>query len=132
MAAAGVAAVLAAAEILIDRLVPDKNKAEEAKHELRTTAESNKQELNLAQIAVNKVEAASQFLFVAGWRPFIGWVCGFALANNYLVVPYVSAFSSATVPPIDMTQLVGLLTTLLGMAGYRAWERSKGVARGQD
>jgi len=131
MAVDPVTAVLNVADTLIDRLVPNKERAREAKDELRRTAESNRQELNLAQIAVNKVEAASKHLWVAGWRPAVGWICVVSLGNNYLLVPYVNAFSSSTVPALPVEQLIGLLTTLLGMAGYRTYEKHKGVAREQ-
>lgn len=129
MAVNPVTAIIEGANLLIDRLVPDRNKGQELKHELENLVKRHQHEANLAQIAVNKVEAASKFLWVAGWRPAVGWVCAVALANNYILVPYVSAFGGVSVPALDVAQLIGLLTTLLGSQVIRSWDKKNGVAQ---
>lgn len=86
------------------------------------------------QLEINKVEASSTSLFVAGWRPFVGWVCGASLAYAAIIEPvarflatvlfkYAGAF-----PAIDNTLTLQILLGLLGLAGMRSWEKEKGVA----
>jgi len=86
-----------------------------------------------AQIELNKIEASSSSVFVAGWRPFIGWVCGVALAWNYVVLPAALGVLSALghaimVPPLDIGSLITLLLTMLGMSSLRTSEKFHGVA----
>ena len=61
---------------LLDKFIPDAGEKMAIAHELSTMAEKHAHELSKGQLEVNKVEAASSNMFVAGWRPFIGWVCG--------------------------------------------------------
>ena len=65
---------------LLDKFIEDKDQNARLAHEIATMAEKYAHENALAQIEVNKTEAASRNPFVAGWRPFIGWTCGIALA----------------------------------------------------
>jgi len=89
----------------------------------------------IAQIEINKVEASHRTAFVAGWRPFIGWVCGLALAYNYIVrdilVWLLAAFSpAAPVPPaLQMDQLMTLLLGLLGLGTLRTVEKLNGTSK---
>lgn len=78
----------------------------------------------------NKIEAAHSSIFVAGWRPFIGWVCGFALAFNYLVRPFwmwavAVWWPEAPVPPSLDEMLWELMFGMLGMGGLRTFEKVK-------
>lgn len=86
------------------------------------------------QIEINKIEAASSSLFVAGWRPFIGWICGVALAYAFIIQPFiiwgVRAYGLDIVPPtLDVGQLMSLVFAMLGMAGLRTYEKKTGVSR---
>lgn len=98
-----------------------------------TFAEKAAQALQLAQLDVNKTEAAAPSLFVAGWRPFIGWTCGGALFSQYIVRPWVQWVALAcghplpTLPGID-DQLWQLMGGMLGMGGLRTFEKIKGKA----
>ena len=85
---------------------------------------------NIAQTEVNKVEAASGSLFVAGWRPAIGWVCVVALAYQFILYPLLCWLPMDKAPPapLDYTLLYGLLTGMLGIAGYRSWDKKNRVA----
>lgn len=90
------------------------------------------------QIAINKIEAGHKSLFVAGWRPFIGWTCGVALAYNYLLHPVMTwatfAFSdtfdvSKLPPALDMAELMPLIIGLLGLGVYRTVEKIRGAQK---
>jgi hypothetical protein len=90
-------------------------------------------ELAKAQIGVNAVEAASPSLFTSGWRPAIGWICGAALAYQYLLRPLVSWGVIAAGHPLPMMpgldeNLWQLLMGMLGLGGLRTFEKVKGVA----
>lgn len=88
-----------------------------------------------AQAEVNKVEAQSPSLFVAGWRPFIGWVCGLGAAYAFIVQPGITVAlwawhgASGPAPVPDMSQLMAMLGGMLGFGGLRTYERVVGVDR---
>ena len=97
----------------------------------RNQAKIAMKELDLAidkgQIEINKTEAAHKSIFVAGWRPFIGWVCGCALAYHFILHPIVEAF--VDIPDIDAGMLMHLVLAMLGMGGMRTYEKMRGVSR---
>jgi hypothetical protein len=124
-----VTALIGPVTSLISEFITDKDKANELAYKIATRAEENAHAIQLAQIDVNKTEAASKSVFVAGWRPFTGWSCSLALANNYLITPYVTAFTDVTVPTLDLNVMLPVLLGMLGLGGMRSWEKSKGVAR---
>jgi hypothetical protein len=80
-----------------------------------------------AQIEVNKVEAAHKSLFVAGWRPAIGWICGFALLYSTIVSPILGIWLE--VPEVDTSLLTTVLMGMLGLGAMRTFEKTKGVSR---
>ena len=88
------------------------------------------QEINKAQIEVNKVEANSNSLFVAGWRPFVGWTCGIALCYHFVLQPFLvfllySSGYQMDLPVFDMTTLTTILLGMLGLGGMRSFEKVK-------
>ncbi len=88
------------------------------------------QEINKAQIEVNKVEANSNSLFVAGWRPFVGWTCGVALCYHFVLQPFLtfvlySFGHPITLPTFDMGTLTTILMGMLGLGGLRSYEKVK-------
>ena len=92
-------------------------------------------DLKLAQgqIAVNQVEAAAPSVFVAGWRPFIGWVCGMALAYKFVLAPMAAFVLAAYGHPVvlqvlDFSEMSTVLLGMLGIGGLRTIEKIKGVA----
>ena len=113
---------------VLDRFFPDKEKAAEAQRAIETALLENAAQINLAQVEVNKEEAQHRTVFVAGWRPFIGWVCGVALAWHFVGVPvtlFFIAWSGAEVPELpvfDMNSLMTVLTGMLGLGGLRTFE----------
>lgn len=100
---------------------------------IRLGLESQLVEQVTAQIEVNKAEAASGSVFVAGWRPFVGWVCGFALASQFIIGPlftWITALAKhpTPYPNLDYSSLSTLLLGMLGLGGMHAYERVQGVA----
>ena len=88
------------------------------------------QQINKAQIEVNKVEANSNRLFVAGWRPFVGWTCGIALCYHFVLQPFLvfllySSGYQMDLPVFDMTTLTTILLGMLGLGGMRSFEKVK-------
>lgn len=87
------------------------------------------------QAIQNRIEAQHRTIFVAGWRPFVGWVCGVALAYHFIGHPLIEWGFVAWVhevpppPPIDIGHLISILLAMLGMAGYRTFEKKVGVAK---
>ena len=92
------------------------------------------QAMDMAQVDVNKIEAASSSLFTSGWRPFIGWGCGAAFLYSALVEPIARFVSQVAFhytgpfPSIDSNLTMQVMFGMLGMAGMRAFEKTKGVA----
>lgn len=88
------------------------------------------QEINKAQIEVNKIEAGSSSFFKSGWRPSVGWVCSFALCYHFVLQPMLSFIfaangNSVELPIFDMTTLSTVLFGMLGLGGMRSLEKVK-------
>lgn len=113
---------------LLDKVIPDKDERDRLAHEIATMAGNQAHELAKAQVDLNKQEAAHKSLFVAGWRPFVGWTCGSAMAFNYIGVPLLGVFG-IIVPVLDITTMFPVLLGMLGLGGLRTAEKVKGVAR---
>lgn len=118
---------------LLDKIIPDKDLRQKLQHELIVASQDQDFQLRLAQTKINEVEAAHPSIFVSGWRPFIAWVSGFALAYNFIIYPFmlwiVAAYGATfTPPPLFSENLMELVMGMLGLAGYRTYEKIKGVA----
>jgi hypothetical protein len=102
--------------------------------EIEAAAQRAQTDLALAQIEVNKIEAASASFFKSGWRPGAGWVCVAGLSYDFLVrpiLPWVLQVCGATappLPPLDMGTLIALLGGLLGLGGMRSLDKKKSAA----
>ena len=119
---------------IINKLIPDRDLATKINAEIAQKQQDGDLQLNLAQIEVNKIEAQSSFLFVSGWRPYIGWGCGTALIYSLflrvLIYDIAHLFnSSITMPAIDIASLTAILLAMLGMSQQRTNEKIAGVAR---
>lgn len=120
---------------ILDKFIEDKDQKAQLAHEIATMSQKHAQELALAQIEVNKEEAKSSSVFVSGWRPFVGWVCGISLCWHFLGVPVVTAivtWSGVEMPPLpvfDLDTLTTVLMGMLGLGGLRTFEKLRGVAR---
>ncbi len=134
-------ALVPAISALLDKLIPDPVAREKAKLELlKTERENDLKELQLAlsadqmQADINKIEAASANLFVAGWRPFIGWVCGVAFAYHFVLQPLLAfailnAGGEVKLPAFDMDALSTVLMGMLGLGGLRTIEKIRASAK---
>lgn len=119
---------------LLSKVIPDKTERERLAYEISTLAERQAHEQMMAQLEVNKTEAGHVSLYVAGWRPFIGWSCGIAMAFNYIGVPVVETVSvingtPLTIDPLDLEVMMPVLLGMLGLGGMRSYEKRNGVAR---
>lgn len=113
---------------IVGKFIPDKDQRDRLEHDLRQGEQNGTLALALGQIEINKIDAASRNPFQSGWRPAVGWVSVAALANNFLFRPYAVAFG-LDVPELDLYELMGLLTGLLGLGAYRTYEKGKGAAK---
>lgn len=119
---------------LLDK-IPDVNE----RNRLEKQAESNLLKaitsVVQAQIQVNMKEAEHPSVFVAGWRPAIGWICGAGLGWNYIIQPIIVWLSFLTgvdisnAPSLEIGELVTLLVGMLGLGTFRTYEKRVGVAR---
>jgi len=122
--------VIEVADKVLGKFIPDKN----LKMKLQKEMTMAFHDANLAQIQLNKQEAAHKNIFVAGWRPFVGWTCGVALAYHFIVSPIIEtiliAFGVTTdLPSFEFSQLSSILMGMLGLGGLRTYEKMKGVSR---
>ena len=129
-----ISAALDLGNTLITRLFPDPAQADAAKLELLKLQQTGELASMTAQTDINKEEAKSASLFVSGWRPFVGWICGSAFALHYLIIPIANFILVATgnkevILSFDMQTLLTLLMGLLGLGGYRTYEKVQGVTK---
>ncbi len=119
---------------LVD-LIPNGNERKRAKEELEKELMHAVNAQALAQIEVNKTEAAHKNVFVAGWRPFIGWVCGLGLLWAFIGEPVAAWYITiqhpeiTTLPKIESDGLYQLVLAMLGMGALRSWEKNNKVSR---
>ena len=123
----GIGEVADLAKDVIGRIWPDKSEQERAELSAALLVVQG-------QLRVNQAEAGSSSAFVAGWRPFIGWVCGAACAWNWIGLPVVTAGLqlggiTLTLAPADLTEMLPVLMGMLGMGALSTFEKTTGVAR---
>jgi hypothetical protein len=98
-------------------------------------SEKHAQQIALAQIEVNKAEAASGSFFRGGWRPAVGWTCSVAFAWHFVLQPFAifiltyAGMEIPTLPEFDMGALMTVLGGLLGLGSLRTFEKFKGVSK---
>lgn len=105
--------------------VPDAGEKQRLENEIKQLAIQAENEQLKAIHQTNKQEASHRSIFVAGWRPFIGWVCGFGLAYKFVVFPLLSPFLE--LPSMDIQELSTIITGMLGLGVMRSFEKGKGV-----
>jgi len=133
MALDPVSALLDIGGKVLDRVFPDPAQQATARLELLKLQQSGELTQIAGQMEINKVEAANPSVFVSGWRPAIGWVCGAGFAIQFVVGPLAewgSAFYGHPVkfPQMDTGTMMPLLLGMLGLGGMRTAEKMQGVA----
>lgn len=135
-----ISAVLDIGGKLMDRFWPDPATRDAAKLELFKAQQSGELQilandtlLAKGQLDVNATEAASGNLFVAGWRPYIGWTCGAGFSVQFVIGPLATWVASllghpTAFPPLDLSVMMPLLFGMLGLGALRTTEKVKGVA----
>jgi len=108
--------------------------SEEEKLDKKILMQRIQQKLAEKQLDVNVKEAGHRSIFVSGWRPFIGWCGGFALAFEFILSPAIEWYAkfaglSLTAPEIQTGPLLAIVTSMLGVAGLRSFEKSKGLTK---
>jgi|TARA_R110002020_G_scaffold524_6_gene2644 hypothetical protein len=120
---------------VIGRFLPeDKEAKAKAEREIEAQLATHLAKIDIAQLGINKQEAAHRSVFVAGWRPFIGWTCGVALAYTYVLQPIIvfglaHAGYLVTLPTMELGEMMPVLMGMLGLGGLRTFEKFKGVSK---
>jgi hypothetical protein len=120
---------------VIDRVIPDAVGNERAKLEMERVLVEAATQGQLGQLEVNKIEAGHRSMFVAGWRPAVGWICAAAMAWHFIGVPvatFATAYFGIAAPPLPVFDMSSLMTVLMGMLGLgamRTYEKKQGLTR---
>jgi Holin of 3TMs, for gene-transfer release len=117
---------------LISEFIVDKDKAAELAYKVSILASEQAHTQVMGQIEVNKVEAANNSMFVAGWRPAAGWCCVAGMAINFLIVPLfgplLEAYTKVNLEPLDLSVMLPVLLGMLGLTVARSVDKRNGVA----
>ncbi len=130
-----IAALIPAVSGILDKFVPDADTKNKLAHEIATMSERHAQEALLAQLEINKAEAASGSLFKGGWRPAVGWVCAIAFAYHFILkdlIIFGASFAGLELPEMpefDMGTLLTVLGGMLGIGGLRTYEKKSGLTK---
>lgn len=118
---------------LLDRFVPDPEKKREAEMEMFRMAADGELKQVLAQLEINAREAQHQSIFVAGWRPFFGWVGGVAFGYSVVAQPILVWYGLSrgwpTPPELNDDLLWVVITGMLGIGGLRTYEKKIGASK---
>ena len=127
--------ILPAVTDVIGRFLPeDKEARAKAERQLEQQLATHLAKIDVAQLEINKTEAAHRSIWVSGWRPFIGWSCGVALAWSYVVTPILTFILAQTgylveLPSMNLGEMMPVLMGMLGLGGLRTFEKFKGVTK---
>jgi hypothetical protein len=129
-----IGAVVDVVKTVIERTLPDPKMKAEALQKLEELQQSGDLSIIAGQNSINMAEAGNVNLFVSGWRPFVGWVCGSALAFQLVLGPLLvwgaTIIGHPINPPVMQTELLTtLLVGMLGLGGMRTVEKLQGVAK---
>lgn len=124
----GLGQVASLAQDLVDRIFPDKIAQATQRAEYLQKAQELDNQIAQGQMAIDQAEAVNNSMFIAGWRPFIGWVCGSAFAYHFIALPILESIATAmgykvVTPVFDMQELTTVLMGMLGLGSLRTVER---------
>jgi hypothetical protein len=119
---------------IFNKFIPDKGQQAEFENQYRLALLEADTRIVEAQLEVNKAEAENPNLFASCWRPFIGWICGIAMAYHFILQPLLIFLLSingqlVTLPSFNMDSLNTVLFGMLGLGGMRSYEKVKGVTK---
>lgn len=109
----------------LDKIFPDPQEKAQA----QVLIETIQNQLPLAQVEINKLEAANPNLFVSGARPFVTWVCGIGLCFSFIINPMIQWTTGASGPVLPIDVMYNLIVAILGMGALRTYEKVKGVSK---
>ncbi len=117
---------------VIDKVWPDRSQSDLVKLKLLEMQQSGELQTLIDQLDINKEEAKSNNLFVAGWRPFVGWVCALSCSWNWVILPILKSILSIVGHPIvinaaDLGEMLPMLMGLLGLGGLHTYEKLNGI-----
>jgi hypothetical protein len=84
---------------------------------------------HMVQTEINKVEAQHRSVFVAGWRPFIGWICGAGLCMSFIINPLIQWYTGQKGAEMPLDAMMTLVTALLGLGAMRTFEKMNGKSK---
>jgi hypothetical protein len=120
---------------IVNKFIPDRDAQAKLQAELQMKLLEIEANAAKAQTEINQVEAGSSNWFVSAWRPSVGWVCSLAFAWQFVIQPFFSfAYTLYTKQPapvvaLDHDALNTVLFGLLGLGGFRSWEKVRGVSK---
>ena len=120
---------------ILDKVIPDSDMKAKLAHEIATMSDTHAQQALLAQLEINKAEAASGSLFKGGWRPAVGWICAIAFGYHFVLQPLLVFVLTASgvdlpdLPEFDMSTLLTVLGGMLGIGGLRSYEKTKNLTK---
>lgn len=129
-----ISAVFDGITTIVNKIWPDATEAQKDALSLQLAQLQASTDLSKGQLAINQAEAASSSIFVSGWRPFIGWVCGAAFAYHFIIQPLVTFLCAwggvmIILPTFDMEALNTVLFGMLGLGTMRSFEKVSGVTK---
>ncbi len=118
----------------VGKIVDELHTSEEEKAQAKIKLQELDNQLKTKQMDINKVEAGHRSIFIAGWRPALGWISALSVGYVYLFQPFIVmglkiAGSDVELPSLDLSQLMPLILGMLGLGGLRTIEKAKGVAK---
>lgn len=133
-----ITAISNVANTILDRVLPNKMENDAAKAELLKMQLGGDIASITGQIEIDKAEATNQSVFVAGWRPWIGWVCGVAFAYTYVLQPFLQFtlvafkvdFDATKLPILNVGEMMPVLLGMLGLGAMRSYDKAQGTGSG--
>lgn len=127
--------IIGAVKDIVGEVVVDKDKKNELNVRLQELADKTDQRFHeelMGQIEVNKVEAAHSSIFVAGWRPAVGWISAVGLGWQFVLSPFTETVSRwfgwvGEMPSVDTESLMMLVLGMLGIGAQRSFDKMKGT-----
>jgi hypothetical protein len=118
----------------VGKIVDELHTSDEEKAQAKIKLQELENQLKLAQMDINKVEASHKSIFVAGWRPATGWLIVLILFYSYILQPFIVMIlkimgKDIDLPNLNMSEVMPIILGMLGLGFSRSFEKSKGVAR---